>query len=204
MSNFESTSPLRLFRSAGLASAVLLVSMVSAHAEPAVDKASVKRGAYLIATSGCGDCHTPMKMGANGPEPDMTRALSGHPEQLKMPPAPKLPAGPWVWIGSGSNTAFAGPWGVSYAANLTPDAATGLGQWTEQQFIAALKTGRHVGASRPILPPMPWPALSQMTDADLKSIFAYLRTVQPVNNRVPEPTPPVQAIHASTSKGPAG
>jgi len=153
----------------------------------AAARSRVARGGYLVLVGGCGDCHTPLKMGPKGPEPDMTRQLSGHPAQLKMPPAPKLGEGPWLWAGSATNTAFAGPWGVSYAFNLTPDPDTGLGKWTEQQFVAALKTGRHLGASRPILPPMPWMTTARMEDEDLRSMFAYLRSVPAVSNRVPDP-----------------
>ncbi len=80
---------------------------------------------------GCGDCHTPWKMGANGPEPDMTRMLSGHPESMVLPPAP-APSGPWMASLAATMTAWSGPWGVSYTANLTPDPETGLGKWTEQ------------------------------------------------------------------------
>ena len=72
-----------------------------------------------------------------------------------MPPPPKL-SGPWAWSGAATNTAFAGPWGVSFTANLTPDDETGLGKWTAETFIAALRTGRHEGKGRPILPPMPY------------------------------------------------
>ncbi len=149
-------------------------------------KARVARGAYLVAGMGCNDCHTPFKMGPNGPEPDMSRMLSGHPEGMKMPPAPKLGDGPWVWAGAGTNTAFAGPWGVSYTANLTPDRLTGIGIWDEQMFIKTLRTGRHWGVSRPILPPMPWQSFRNMTDEDLGSIYAYLRTVKPIRNQVPD------------------
>jgi hypothetical protein len=143
----------------------------------------VERGQYLLATTGCHDCHTPLKMGPRGPEPDMSRQLSGHPASLRLDVPPKLDGG-WMWAGSGTNTAFAGPWGISYAINLTPD-ATGLGNWTEDMFVQALKTGKHAGAGRPILPPMPWHALSHMTDEDLRSIFAALRRVPPVANLVP-------------------
>jgi mono/diheme cytochrome c family protein len=149
-------------------------------------RAKVARGAYLVNVGGCNDCHTPFKMGANGPEPDMSRMLSGHPESLKMPPAPKLGDGPWAWSGAGTNTAFAGPWGVSYTANLTPDRLTGLGIWDEQMFIKTIRTGRHWGVSRPILPPMPWQNFRHMTDEDLGSIYAYLRTIKPVRNQVPD------------------
>ena len=58
-------------------------------------------------------------------------------------------------MGAATNTAFAGPWGVSFTANLTPDKETGLGKWTEEMFIATMRTGRHQGKGRPMLPPMP-------------------------------------------------
>jgi hypothetical protein len=111
--------------------------------------------------------------------------LSGHPEQIGRLPAAKADA-PFVWAGSGTNTAFSGPWGVSYAFNLTPEQNTGLGIWTEEMFIQTIRTGRHMGVSRPINPPMPWPMYRNATDEDLKSIYAYLRTIKPIVNRVPE------------------
>jgi hypothetical protein len=81
-------------------------------------------------------------------------------------------------------------WGISYAANLTPDRETGLGAWTEQNFVDTMRTGRHMGRGRPILPPMPWQMVKNLTDQDLKAVFAYLRTLPTVKNRVPQPTPP--------------
>ena len=150
----------------------------------------VERGRYLVNTSACHDCHTPWKMGPNGPEPDMSRALTGHPQDMVMPPPPRVPDGPWGWAGAGSMTAFAGPWGVSFTANLTPEELTGIGIWTEDTFIKAIRTGRHWGVSRPILPPMPWTVYRNMTDEDLKSVYAYLRTIKPIKNQVPEPLPP--------------
>ena len=155
-----------------------------------IQKAKVERGRYLVLVGGCNDCHTPFKMGPNGPEPDMTRMLSGHPEALTMPPPPALGEGPWLWAGAATNTSFAGPWGVSFAANLTPDENTGLGIWTEETFVKAMRTGKHMGASRPILPPMPWQNVGQLTDGDLKAVYAYLRSIPPVRNHVPEPLPP--------------
>ncbi len=151
------------------------------------------RGKYLVSTSGCMDCHTPFKMGEKGPEFDMSRLLSGHPQMLKMPPAPSLPEGPWLVVSSATNTAHAGPWGVSFTANLTPDPETGLGRWTEKDFVATIRTGRHMGRGREILPPMPIPVYNNFTDADLGAIFAYLQTIPAIKNRVPEPRPPVGA-----------
>ncbi|NRF65591.1 c-type cytochrome [Aquincola sp. S2] len=154
--------------------------------------AQAARGKYLVDTSGCMDCHTPFKMGPNGPEPDMSRMLSGHPEQLVMPPAPALPAGPWLIVSSGTNTAHAGPWGVSFTANLTPDPETGLGLWSARDFRATIRTGRHLGRGRAVLPPMPIPVYNHFSDDDLDAVFAYLRTIPPIRNRVPEPLPPAQ------------
>ena len=166
-----------------------------AELSPAEDKAAdprVARGAYLVNIMACNDCHTPWKMGPAGPEPDMTRMLSGHPQDLVMPPAPDPGQGPWVWTGAGTNTAFAGPWGVSFTANLTPDPETGLGKWTEETFIQAIRTGRHEGQGRPILPPMPYPQYKNATDEDLSAVFAFLQSLPPIKNRVPLPVDPVE------------
>ncbi|WP_414473815.1 c-type cytochrome [Microvirga sp. M2] len=176
-----------------LAAAVVLSAPVIAFAQSKAPAKSpqVKRGEYLVNAVGCHDCHTPMKMGANGPEPDMTRMLSGHPQGMQVPPAPAS-SGPWV-VHAAPLTAWSGPWGMSYSANLTPDPETGvLRDFTEQQFIQAIRTGKHQGQGRPILPPMPWPAFKNMTDGDLKAIFAYLRQIPPVKNKVPDP---VMAAH---------
>ncbi|HEX2253650.1 MAG TPA: diheme cytochrome c-553 [Thermoanaerobaculia bacterium] len=151
-----------------------------------------ERGRYLVTVTGCHDCHTPLQMGPQGPQPDMARQLSGHPQDLVMPEPPAA-VGPWVWHGAGTNTAFAGPWGISYATNLTPDQNTGMGIWSEDMFVRAMRTGRHMGQSRQILPPMPWQNLAQATDEDLADIFAYLRSIPPLSNRVPEPVPPAEA-----------
>jgi len=152
-------------------------------------RVTAERGRYLVESIGCGDCHTPKKMGANGPEPDTTRLLSGHPEGEQVPPPPP-PKGPWIAGTTWDMTAWSGPWGVSYAANLTPDQNSGIGIWTEQMFVDAIRTGKHMGVSRPILPPMPWQALRSLNDEDLKSIFAYLKSLPGVSNHVPDPIQP--------------
>ena len=148
-----------------------------------------QRGGYLVGAMGCHDCHTPWKPGPQGPEPDMSRALSGHPADFVMP-APPRPSDAWTWAGAATNTAFAGPWGVSFTANLTPDLETGLGRWTADTFIAALRAGRHEGKGRPILPPMPYKMIRTLTDEDLRSIFAHLQSLPPIRNRVPTPVDP--------------
>lgn len=169
---------------------------------PQAPASEVDRGRYLVMTSGCHDCHTPFVDGPNGSVPDMTRALSGHPASLVMPPAPKLPPGPWLTSGAATNTAWAGPWGVSFTANLTPDPETGLGKWTRQNFIDTIKNGRHMGGGRRLLPPMPAPVYANMTEDDLGAIFAYLKTLPPISNKVPEAVPPV--VTTSLTKSPGG
>jgi hypothetical protein len=178
-----------------LSGALVRAVSVSGRLEPASvsDKTRIERGAYIVRSMGCNDCHTPWIMGPRGPEPDMTRALTGHPADVVLPPPPSLPPGPWVWMGAETNTAFAGPWGVSFTANLTPDPETGLGKWTPEMFIQAIRTGRHEGKGRPILPPMPAAMLANMTDEDLLSIFAYLQSLKPVRNRVPQPIDPPES-----------
>jgi hypothetical protein len=159
----------------------------------AASAARIERGAHLVRTMGCNDCHTPWKVGPHGPEPDMSRALTGHPADLVMPAPPTLPPGPWTWVAAGTNTAFAGPWGVSFTANLTPDPETGLGKWTEETFIQTMKTGRHEGKGRKLLPPMPYPIIAALNEEDIRSLFAYLQSLPPVKNRVPQPIDPPEA-----------
>jgi hypothetical protein len=167
--------------------AVLALTAAIANAFRTSDRAQRERGRYLVSIAGCHDCHTPWKMGPTGPGPDMSRMLSGHPEQVKVTQPPALPAtGSWQSATALTNTAFAGPWGVSFTANLTPDHSTGLGIWTEEMFVNAIRMGRHMGVSRPILPPMPWPVYRNMTDEDLKAVFAYLRSIPPIANHVPD------------------
>jgi mono/diheme cytochrome c family protein len=172
---------------AALAAALAgLAAVTLAHAD---SPDPVARGRYLVTAGGCNDCHTPWKMGQAGPEPDLTRLLSGHPAALPMPPAP-APQGAWMITASATMTAWSGPWGVSFAANLTPDDETGLGRWKEKEFVETLRTGRHLARGRPLLPPMPVQNTAQLTEDDLRAIYAYLRTVPAVRNRVPEPIAP--------------
>ena len=94
---------------------------------------------------------------------------------------------------SDTMTAWVGPWGTSFTANLTPDPETGLGRWTEKDFIQTIRTGRHQGQGRPILPPMLWEQYRNASDDDLKAVFAYLRQVPAIRNRVPQPVDPPEA-----------
>ena len=176
-----------------LAAAAFAVSPVAFAQTGIAAKGELKRGEYLVNFGGCNDCHTPKVMTPNGPEPDKSRLLSGHPAGAQLPPVPAGVIGPnpnqWGALTNNDLTAWAGPWGISFAANLTPD-ATGMSGWTSDLFIKTMRTGKHFGVGPPVLPPMPWFALAALTDQDLKAVFAYLKSVKPIKNQVPKPIPP--------------
>jgi mono/diheme cytochrome c family protein len=177
-----------------ICAATLLAQWAASSAEAKPAAAKVERGRHLVETIGCSDCHTPMRFDekAGMPVPDRSRFLSGHPAGAPVPAS--LAEGTGLAIGV-TATSFRLPFGVVYAANLTPD-ASGLEAWSEEMFVKALRTGRHMGGNgRPIYPPMPWPAFRNLGDDDLKAIYAYLRTVPPVRNDVPdvEVAPPAEA-----------
>ena len=131
-------------------------------------------------------------MTPDGPQPDVNKLLSGYQSTGKLPevPAGVIAPGKWGALTNNDLTAWAGPWGVSFTANLTPDKRTGLGYWTAEMFIKTMRTGKHLGEGREILPPMPWFSLNALTDDDLKAIFAYLQSIKPIENQVPQPIPP--------------
>ncbi len=184
-----------LFVSAGLLAMACQPGKKEAAEQPLNDPeptvtVSAGRGAYLVATIGCADCHSPKIMGEQGPIPDPDRQFSGHPEGEVLPPYNPAQLQGYVLFNMGL-TAATGPWGTTFAANLTPD-ETGIGNWSEAQFIRAMKEGQWKGleGTRKLLPPMPWVNYSELSDADLKSIFIYLRTLKPVKNTVPLHIPP--------------
>jgi mono/diheme cytochrome c family protein len=155
-------------------------------------ESQVKWGEHLITVGGCGDCHTPKKMGPMGPEDDSTLMLSGHPSQMPLPDIDRGMLESKGMAATQTLTFWIGPWGVSYAANLTPD-STGLLAWTEEQFINALKFGYSKGIkeNRMLLPPMPFQVTKHLKEEEIKAMFAYLKTIKPVKNAVPQPLPPV-------------
>ena len=156
----------------------------------------VSYGEHLVTIVGCNDCHTPKKMTSMGPVPDTSLLLSGHPASVPAPDVNRKEMEGKGLAVTNDLTAWVGPWGISYAANLTPD-ETGIGNWSEQQFIKAIREGKLKGmdGTRPLLPPMPWQEFGQMKDEELKAIFAYLKTIKPVNNVVPPAAPPVMVRH---------
>ena len=157
----------------------------------------IQRGKYLVNAIACHDCHSPKVMGPQGPVVDETRPLSGHPAGNPLPPINKEALKNWILFNQ-ELTAFVGPWGVSYAANITSD-ATGIGNWTETQFLTALRKGKSKGLekNRMLLPPMPWEMYGKLNDTDLKAIYAYLKTTKPIKNVVPAPKPPDMISKAS-------
>ena len=158
--------------------------------EPGYDRETVERGEQLVNEGKCNYCHTPSIQSEEGTIPDPDRLLSGHPSGSEIPEIPNVPVGSQQWLEFLSNlesTVWAGPWGISFAANLTPDDKTGIGTWSVENFINTMRTGKHAGIGRRILPPMPWDDYRELSDRDLLSIFAYLRTIEPVRNDVPDP-----------------
>jgi mono/diheme cytochrome c family protein len=123
----------------------------------------VERGKYLVMVAGCSDCHTP---GGLTGTPDATRYLGG------------------------SDVGFAIPGeGVFVGRNLTPDKATGLGNWTAQQIVEVLTTGVRPDG-RILSPAMPWETFSHLTRSDALAIVAYLKSLPPVKNEVAGPFGP--------------
>lgn len=177
---------------AALVFVVLLTACNQTQPEKKVlsEKEMIERGKYLITAGGCHDCHSPKVFGPQGPKIDETRILSGHPAEMQLAEFDPAILEPGKYILFTQDvTAAIGPWGASFAANLTPDNETGIGTWQPEMFINALRTGKHLGAGRPILPPMPWEMVGKLTDEDLQAMFAYLKSIPPVKNRVPDPKP---------------
>jgi len=160
---------------------VLSVSQVVGQAPKGPGNTPVSRGKYLVDITGCHDCHTPKK-DAQG-HIDETRLLMGRPSTTSVPSTSAGEIHTALDL-----TAWTGPWGTTSASNLTPDPKTGLvsRKYTEASFIAMFRTGKKP-LGGPILPPMPWEMYTNMTDDDIKAIWAYLQTIKPINNVVPAP-----------------
>lgn len=173
----------------------------SLNAEQSTEQEYVKKGEYLLNIMGCHDCHSPKQPGPRGPEMIPELMLSGFPADNKIPKVSEeaLENG-WVLM-SPDLTAAAGPWGVSYAANITSD-ETGIGNWSHEQFKRALTEGKAKGLEngRDLLPPMPWQNYTEMEDEDIKALYHYLQSTPAVENLVPQPIGPdritrVNSIH---------
>jgi hypothetical protein len=150
------------------------------------DEQLIQRGNYLVTIIGCSDCHSPKRMGPQGPETIPELMLSGYPADLPIAPIDKnvLQKG-WILFSPDLCSAV-GPWGISFSANITSD-ATGIGNWPKENFIRAMKLGYFKGieGGRLLLPPMPWEDFAKMSDDDLNAIYAFLKSTKPVHNIVP-------------------
>lgn len=163
--------------------------------EKMTETQKIERGKFLVTVGGCSDCHTPKLFGPNGVAHDSSRFLSGYPAENPLPEVDMNLVQPGKWVLFTQDiTGAVGPWGASFAANLTPDNETGIGTWQSEMFINAMRTGKHLGAGRPILPPMPWEGIGKLSDEDLNSIFAYLKSIKPVKNSVPNHLSPEQLM----------
>ena len=150
-------------------------------------ESQLKWGEHLVKIGGCNDCHTPKKMGPKGPEDDMSLMLSGHPAQQPAPDFDRAEAAKKGLVVTQTFTAWTGPWGTTYAPNLTSD-SSGIGGWKEEQFLKALHELKWMGleGTRPLMPPMSMMPAIKMSDDELKAIFAYLKTTPAINNVSPE------------------
>lgn len=185
--------PPRLY---ALLTAVMLATLAGpglAAAGETRDQQIIDEGERLVHNMDCDVCHTPKVMTPEGPRPDMSRRLSGHPADEALPPLPGdvLGAGGWGGLFNRDLTAWVGPWGVSFASNLTPDEHTGIGSWSKELFVESMRTGTRPNEIRPYLPPMP--TYNRLTDDELHRIFLFLRSIPPVANAVPEPVSPAAA-----------
>lgn len=159
----------------------------------AVDQSQVQRGKYVATIAGCEDCHTPKrfdpKLGM--PVPDDSKAYSGHPKDA---PEPEGTVGTHDMALIGPTfTSFKMPFGTVYASNITSDKQTGIGGWTEEQFVKAMRTGR-LQHNEPIRPPMPWPNVAAMNDEDIKAVYAFLQSTRPIQNLVKPPNVPREVV----------
>lgn len=179
------------------ASAIVL--LISCENQPETtemtDQEIIKHGKMLVTAGGCDDCHTPKNFGPKGPEIDMSRRLSGHPEDSVVAAVDTSLLHQWVYFSHDLTTAV-GPWGITFSANLTPDNETGIGTWQPEMFINAMRTGKHLGVAegRPIMPPMPWQNMAQLSEEDLRCMFAYLKSLPAIKNKVPDPIPPTAIL----------
>jgi len=150
-----------------------------------------QRGEYLVGILGCHDCHSPKKMGPQGPELSRELMLSGYPADRPFGKVNKEALAEGWALFNGDLTAGVGPWGATFAANITSD-ASGIGEWSLEQFTRALTQGTPKGMEdgRPLLPPMPWFNYTNMKPEDIEAIYTYLQSTKPVRNVVPAPIGP--------------
>ncbi len=154
---------------------------------------NIERGKRLVELGGCSYCHTPKINTTLGYKPDKDRFLSGYPEDKPLPELPyaEIIAGEMEKsFYTTDATVWVGRWGVSFAANLTPDPETGIGAMSEEDFIEIFRKKEHFSQENPLITPMPVNVYSQLTFFELRSIYIYLQTLKPISNEVPARIPP--------------
>jgi hypothetical protein len=190
MRNKFLTISLAIVAATGILVACTDTSASEKESKPLSKAELVERGEYLVNAVGCDDCHSPKRMGPNGPEIIEELRFSGYPSER---PFSKVDThtvkNGWMLFGTDLTSAV-GPWGMSFAGNISSD-ATGIGNWKEEQFFKVIREGKFKGLdnSRPLLPPMPWFVYKNFSDDDIRSIFTYLQSTKPVHNVVPAPRP---------------
>ena len=173
----------------GVAGLVAQSGAPAAKPAASADAAKIARGKYLMTIGACNDCHSPKLDPQQHPDPK--RPFSGRPQTTQAPSQTSSEIHASLDL-----TAWAGPWGVSYGANLTPDPETGLKKrYTEATFIKTLRTGKKP-EGEDLQPPMPWELYKVFSDDDIKAIWAYLQSIPPIRNNVKAASPAKPAAPA--------
>lgn len=130
------------------------------------DNDLLARGKYITSAAACVDCHSKMDKGSKVPGTEY-----------------------------GGGMEFTMPAGVVRSPNITGDKATGIGNWSEQEFIKRFKMYAdssyipHPVGPKDMNTPMPWTMYARMEEQDLKAIFAYLQSLAPISHKVERFTP---------------
>jgi mono/diheme cytochrome c family protein len=147
----------------------LMVAAAYLVASSARGETPVERGKYLVGIMDCTACHT---AGSMAGAPDPAKYLAGSDIGFEIPDL-----------------------GIFYPPNLTPDHGTGIGAWSEQDIVTALRTGARPDG-RELAPIMPWRSYAALTDDDVQAIAAYLKSLPPVEHAVPPLTGPSEKAPA--------
>jgi mono/diheme cytochrome c family protein len=153
------------------AAAVATVAAAATLLPKARAESPVERGKYLVVVASCNDCHTPGFFLGN---PDKAKYLGGSDVGFEIPGL-----------------------GVFPGRNITPDKETGIGNWTTDQIVTALMTGKRPDG-RMLAPIMPYPSFVNLTKEDATAIAAYLQSVPPVKNVVAGPFQPGEKVSIFT------
>lgn len=150
---------------------------------------------HIVTIAGCSDCHPLKKMASTGAKPNIELTLSGHSANMPSPDTDRNQIESKGLAVTNDLTAWVGPWGISYVANITSDNSTGIGKWSLEQFMACLRKGKYMGLekARNLLVHMTWQDFQNLTDNEMKVVFAYLKSTKPIHNIVPQTAAPLMA-----------